>query len=380
MIRLHKVDSATTIYEWNKDLNTGQDEMLELTVRYSSEWGKLTDEASRIFIKPRWYDKPEYSFVSASLRLYAANVEGNATLTVPDDYYTVSPLHGTFTEGTGRYFDNPKIVDTIGSTWNLRGSYGSVQYPTPNASAGTFSQSLTNQDGGGVWFTGSNSGSISVSANDHETAYTLLEKESSYYDLSFDISTYMTHVSNSTTTLGANAGLVIKYTLEEQIGHPSVKYFSNSTNTIYGPVVEYKSDNYAWDTDKATIGTDQATVYYKGNLGKYNRRETVRFRPVVRETFPTASYGTASVADTIKTFTATKATYAIVDEKTDEEVIRFDSTYTRVCADDNGMWFDIDMGSLAPGRVYKPLLRVDGRLGSTGQYEYFDNKDYFEVV
>jgi hypothetical protein len=44
------------------------------------------------------------------------------------------------------------------------------------------------------------------------------------------------------------------------------------------------------------------------------------------------------------------------------------------------MYFDVDMDSLEVGRVYKPVLRVAGRVGGTYDYEYFDNKDYFEVV
>ena len=49
MIRIFNTLS-TTIYEWNRDLNAGADEILELTVRSSADWGKSTNQASRLLI------------------------------------------------------------------------------------------------------------------------------------------------------------------------------------------------------------------------------------------------------------------------------------------------------------------------------------------
>lgn len=370
MIRIFNTD-ATTIYEWNKDLNAGADEILELAIRNSADWGTNTNEASRMLIKPHWGTDSKYSFASASLRLFVANIEGSALKgSTSNSAISFHPLRNTFSQGSGRYFDNPVISDAIGTTWN-HSIGGTVEWSTPDPSLGQASSSLSTGNGGGTWYTGSNSGSVSVGFDDTP------QWDSDKFDINVNITQYLTHVSNSTLN---NYGFIVKWTNESNSTFPQIKYFSDDTNTIYAPRVEYKTDDYTWSTSKPTIGTEQATVYYKGNSGKYDRNSLIRFRPVVRETFPTASYSTSSVADTIKTFTQEKACYAIIDVKTDEEFISFDSTFTRVSADSDGMYFDIYADSLHKGRVYKPVLRVDGRIGASGTYEYFDNKDYFEVV
>jgi len=370
MIRIFGTD-ATTIYEWNKDLNAGADEVLELAIRSSTDWGKSTNEVSRILIRPHWAEDSKYSFATASLRLFAANVEGSQVKDVSsNNAISIHPLRNNFVQGTGRYFDNPVISDVLGTTWNER--FTDMQWSTPDPSLGHASSSLSVGDGGGVWYTGSNSGSTTFDFEDKG------RHESDKYDMNVDISQYLTNVSNS---LLDNHGLIIKFTSEGGTALlPQYKFFSDDTNTIYAPRIEYKTDDYTWSTTKPTIGTGHATVYYKGNSGKYDRNSWIRFRPVVRETFPTASYATSSVADTIKTFSQGRACYAIVDVKTEEEFISFDDTFTRVSADNDGMYFDIYADSLYKGRLYKLVLRVNGRVGAEGTYEYFDNKDYFEVV
>ena len=376
MIRIFNTLS-TTIYEWNRDLNAGADEILELTVRSSADWGKSTNQASRLLINPEWGTDSKYSFDSASLRLFAANVEGIGNRTSAQMKIDFHPLKDGFGEGTGRYFDNPVISDvpSLGTTWASR-LPGVVGWSTPIPASGHQSSANDGKGGGGVWYSGSNSGSVTVDMN--ETGYAFEDSET--WDVDVNITKYLPVPSNSVVPGNNKYGFIAKWTNESVADLPAIKFFSNRTNTIYAPRVEYKKDDYTWSTSKPTIGTGQATVYYKGNSGKYDKNSLIRFRPVVRETFPTASYETSSVADTIKTFSQGRACYAIVDVKTDEEFIRFDDTFTRISADSDGMYFDVYADSLYKGRLYKPVIRVQARVGADESYEYFDNKDYFEVV
>ncbi len=362
MITVKKINKATSIYEWNKDLNSGKDEQLELTVRNATDWGMTTNQASRIILGIAKYTD---SYHSASIRLFASNVEGHKSAFNA----IVSPVKDSWEEGYGKYYDNP-ITSTDGATWRYSSLSSQTAWTDPTAADGEASSSQY-VIGGTTYLTGSNSGSTT-----YQTTTEGVDHDSSLFDVNFDITNYYNLVTGS---LMEN-GLVIKISNEASTStFGSMKYFSNNTNTIYYPRLELKYDDYTWSTSQTTIGTEQATVYYKGNSGKYDKKSTVRFRPVVRETFPTASYGTASVADTIRTFTAAKAVYSIIDEKTDEEIIRFDDTFTRVCADSSGMYFDVKMNSFEIGRIYKPVIRVVDRV-TTNNYEYFDNKDYFEVV
>ena len=70
------------------------------------------------------------------------------------------------------------------------------------------------------------------------------------------------------------------------------------------------------------------------------------------------------------------ATYAVKDIKTEEFVIDFDTTFTKLSADSSGNYFDLHMNGLQPERYYNIIIKSTVS-GSTIVYE--DN-NYFKVI
>ncbi len=377
MITIVKLKKNDTLYEWNDTLNSGKDEILELAKRESSEWGMTTNQVSRMMLG---FDTTSDNYNQVNLRMFASNIEGLKAQTITVGTYVLSQA---WSEGEGKYFDNPVNNSTAGASWKYKTV--STQATWSAAVVSGIASASQYSVGGATWFTGSNSGSVSTQ-KDVEASNLY---DSQFYDLNINITNLWGHFTASNIT---NNGIILKHVTEtgtDVLG--SIKYFSRHTNTIYYPRIVLKYDDSTWSGSSGTgsatnygtnlkvMGTNQSTIYYLGNSGKYDKNATIRFRPVVRETFPTSSYSTASIADTVKTFSSGSAFYSIVDVKTDEEIIQLDETYTKLSADDTSMYFDIKMSSLERGRIYKPVLKVNSRT-FTGSVEYFDNKDHFEVV
>ena len=68
--------------------------------------------------------------------------------------------------------------------------------------------------------------------------------------------------------------------------------------------------------------------------------------------------------------------YAIKDLDTNEIVIDFDTTYTKVNADEEGNYFKIYMSGLEPERYYKVLVKTF----INGETLIIDDDDYFKVI
>ena len=384
MITIKKIDRATSIYEWNSTLNSGVDEILELGVRKASDWGMETNQASRILIS---WNKHTNNYNSASVRLFAANVENQI-----GDYSTAiqaNQIKESWVEGTDKYFSSPQVPSNGGGvSWANRlvtipHNMGAADEATLRAAGTTQSYQYQSSAPGPIFYTGSNSGSTEIQYPS-STSY----KDADKWDLTIDVTVLQGIITESGETVHGESdinGLMIMHTPTAEKGDLVTtfagpkRFFSNDTNTIYQPRLELKYNDYTWSTSKQTIGSVQATVYYKGNSGKYDSRSTIRLRPVVRESFPTASYSTSPQADNIKTFTEARSIYSIVDVKTDEEIIGFDDTFTKVSADGEGMYFDLPLEGFPKDRIYRPIIKVYNRVAE-GSIEFFDSKDHFEVV
>ena len=64
------------------------------------------------------------------------------------------------------------------------------------------------------------------------------------------------------------------------------------------------------------------------------------------------------------------------DAETDEVIIPFDTSYTKLSADSEGMYFDLFMEGLQPERYYKLMFRSDNNDG----IQIFDEDYYFKVI
>jgi hypothetical protein len=68
--------------------------------------------------------------------------------------------------------------------------------------------------------------------------------------------------------------------------------------------------------------------------------------------------------------------YSIEDYTSKEVIIPFDTSYTKLSADSEGMFFKLNMQGLQPERYYRILIRHDNNDG----IQIYDDNYYFKVT
>jgi hypothetical protein len=358
-------EKDATLYSEYPVMNTGIDEIIEATTAQSIA-GNPT--VSRYLIKfPQseitdlFQNKITGSYATY-LKVFVAKVEGLGQETLLECF----AVSGSWQNGTGKYLDSPATEN--GVSWAFRTASGSRAWATafPNLEA-TGSWSGSNA-GGGNWYI--------------QTAYA---QSSSYqYRSDFDIVLDVTP-----TVLGwysgsiANDGFIIKQedTAEfstDESKRVEFKYFSIDTNTIYPPQLEFRWDDFVFNTGSSTqtvINTADLVATLPNNTANYYPESIQRFRVNTRPQFPPRIFSTSSFYTT-NYYLPTSSYWSIVDLDTNEVAIDFDSVYTKVSADADSSYFDVYMNGLEPERYYKILLKVV----IDGTTKVLDEKYYFKVV
>jgi len=364
--------SDATIYSAYPAMNTGLDEILE-----ASTDTQLTDsqnatpypQASRFLIK---FNTAEISEVftnkiktanwQANLRCFVANVTGIYNTTT----LAVNALAEDWSMGPGKYNDIPQTQNGVSWTW--RNYSGSNAWTTSTFASGTTgSYDLTDNPysaGGGVWYTASQ-------ASQSLDYYSPL-------DLNFNI-TSIVRMWNSASI--NNYGVIVRQTQSQEfVADPNLtstlKYFSRDTHTIYPPCLELKWDDSTYVTGSLqTLSTLPATIVVDNNSGVYYPESINTFRVNARPTYPVRVWQTASVY-TDNYALPTASYYAIKDLDTDEYVVDFDTTYTKLSCDSTGNYFTLYMNGLEPERYYKILIQ--STIGTSTVV--FDEECYFKVI
>jgi hypothetical protein len=402
-------EKDTTLYSHPDriNMNTGGDEILEL-VEEKATTGE-TYFASRILIKfksteirdvienklkfyvqtgngtgaPFTGAEVTPNTVEVSLNLFAGE---NKRLT-SDHTLVAFPLSQSFDEGTQRYDANPPSVTTgsfqpaNGATWMHRTMATSSTWAGSGMGA---SGSYSLQIGGGIWYTGSAFRSettfLSVDNLDLEMDVTsVIQKYSASFYQSAD---YPTGIPNN--------GFIIKKPREieeDGFGFGQLQYFSSDTHTIYPPKLTFKwDDSFRIPTSLSSgniLRTGDVFLALYNNKGEFQRKSKQRFRLTVRKRYPDRTFVTTSNYLATKYLPRTSY-YSVRDAETDEVIIPFDTEYTKLSADSEGMFFDLWMEGFQPERYYKLMFRVDNSLpantfGETSTNIY--DEDYiFKVV
>ena len=137
----------------------------------------------------------------------------------------------------------------------------------------------------------------------------------------------------------------------------NLKYFGSNTNTIFPPYLEFKWDDSVYSSSLSELSTDIATVTIKNHKEKYSDSDSARFRLSARPKYPTRSFTTSSIY--LTEYKLPSASYwGIKDEYSGEMIIDFDTTYTKLSADDTSSYFDVYMDSLQPERFYRLLVKT----------------------
>ena len=373
-------EKDSTIYSAYPVKNTGIDEILEASTFYDT----ANPEVSRFLIQFSQNEidnliadtgKISSSAFQANLKLFIANISGLNTDTTLEVY----PISGSWNMGTGKYANEPET--TNGCSWKFKSSSGSNAWNTSDFSNKVTASFASNSPGGGTWYTGSD-----VVPNLDVTQSQVLSYASNK-DVNIDVTnTVLTWNSQSTSQTSdgfTNDGFIIKQSEEDEFRADlnyvtNIKYFSIDTHTIYPPQLEFKWDDFIYNTGSSTntiIDTTHLAVSLGNNAGTYYSGSIQKMRVNARPQFPKRVFQTSSLYTT-NFYLPTASYYAVKDLDTNEFVIDFDDTYTKISADDQSSYFTLYMNGLEPERYYQVLIKTT----INGSTLILDNNYYFKVI
>ena len=281
-------------------------------------------------------------------------------------------------EGTQRYDANPPSVTTgsfqaaNGATWIFRTESTGSAWPTGSFAIGV-TGSYTKQAGGGVWYkdAGFKATNDFFAAGDNLDlnldVTTIIQKFSASY---YQSATFPTGIPNNGFLLKKPAT-----TEEDNFGFGELQYFSSDTHTIYPPKLTFKWDDSVYSHSGTTLTSGDIFLSLYNNKSEFQRKSKQRFRITTRKRYPDRTFVTSSNFLDIQYLPATSY-YSVRDAETDEVLIPFDTEYTKLSADSDGMYFDLFMEGFQPERYYKLMFRVDNNDG----INIYDEDYFFKII
>lgn len=275
----------------------------------------------------------------SNLNLYLANA-GNLPLDYTIETY---PVTQSWNMGTGRLLDSPKT--TNGVSWTWRTESGSGAWATE----------------GGDWLT--------TTSGSQTFTYT------SNKDISMDV-TDIVQLWNSGSI--DNNGFIVKLddSIEFSASYVETSYFSVDTHTIYPPDLEFKWDDSTYSTTLTQVTSSDFVAKVTNLKSEFEDTSIYKFKVKARDTFPTRAFQTSSVYLDAKAL-PTSSYWGLKDVKTGEMVVDFDTTYTKISADNDSNYFTVYMDGLEPERYYQIAIKTVVE-GETLVIE--DKTNYFKVV
>lgn len=367
----------TSIYTEDVDLNSGLDQILEASTYVSNLDNTAISRYLIQFSQDEINDIINNKINNSTFNVYLKNYAALVTGLTGNSMLYFYPVSESWNMGTGRYDDKPAV--TNGCSWKYKTFSGSEAWLTSGFAAYSTASFPTGKDGGGTWFTGSNLG------------LNIIQSQSfNYYnpiDINVDVTnTIKTWYSNSVNSNDGfpNNGFIVKQPDSEEsnvsLNNTHIfRYFSIDTNTIYPPQLEFKWDDYSFSTGSSTntiLNTAESKISVYNNEGTYYSESITRFRIAAIPKYPARQFITASLYTTNYYLPESQSLYAIKDSSTNEFVIDFDSTYTRISADTNSSYFDIYMSGLEPERYYNILIQTI----IEGNTKVWDENIMFKVV
>tara|TARA_R110000824_G_scaffold120204_4_gene275261 strand:- start:7393 stop:8514 length:1122 start_codon:yes stop_codon:yes gene_type:complete len=353
--------SSTITGESFKDQNFGRDQILEVKKVFNNfdfdfptralvnfngtEFTELSKSvADNTITNPKYY-----------LRLHEA--EGNAELIDTSYRLAIQPISQSWTEGSGKFGDNPKNTD--GCSWENR----------------------TNPVGGNA----------TTWADAGVTVLTVSASAQNFDNESPDINVEVTNMVNMWLEgREQNYGMLVRFNGTQETdntprGH--LKFFSRNTHTIYSPRLEVRWDDHLPCTGSNTGSLTQITssglsdnfLYMKGLRESYKVGERVKFRVGARKRYIQKTFSTSVQTAADSFIPEGSGSYAIKDVATDEFIVPFkdkeDVSYTKLSCDSNSNYFIQYLDGFYPDRVYKIQLKLKY---DDGQEQVFD--DDFEFI
>ena len=334
---------SATIYSYYPTLNSGLDEILELSTFYTITG---TNEVSRIllqFPQDQITDVIANKVLSSSFDSYLKLSLAYAT-ELPLNYTIYShPLSGSWNIGTGKLADSPITTDGVG--WQYKDQIsGSTWFGAgfPSNTTGSYTGS---NSGGGLWFTSSIY--VATQSFTHTTSK----------DVELKVSNAVSAWYSSSLP---NNGFIVKHASSIEFTTASKfesKYFSSNTHTIYPPCLEIRWDDSSYSTSLNTITSDLVVASIFNNKNEFQQDSVQRFRVNVRDKYPARAFQTSSLYLNNKVLPTTSY-WSIKDLDTEEIIVDYDTNYTKISADATGNYFDLYMNGLEPERYYRLLIKT----------------------
>jgi hypothetical protein len=345
----------TSIYSFYPTKNAGLDEILDISLYDSINNTAEVSRALLAFSNSDIIDILSTKVGSANYKAYLKLYLATAS-EIPLDYTLYChPISGSWNMGTGRTANSPEISD--GVSWKYRNYISGSSFSVLNTEA---TSSYKTNIGGGTWYTGSN----------------LIATQSFTYSIDKDIEL---DITNAISSSYYQNGFILKHSSSLEFNTSSffeTKYFSVDTHTIYPPCLEIRWNDFIYSTGSlSTVSNDNIVITISNNKGTFQETSINRFRVNVRDRFPTRVFSTSSLYTNNKVL-PTSSYYAVKDIKTDEFVIDFDTSFTKLSCDSTGNYFDIYMNGLQNERYYNVLIKTI--IG--GNTIIFDDNNYFKIT
>jgi hypothetical protein len=387
----------TTIFENSSSMNTGIDEILEISklISHSAVPYKNKVFNSRALLQfdiATLSQSIENGLIGTNDFKCYLNMYISEASNVPYSYgLEARPVSQSWEMGVGRLNHYPETTE--GASWKFRdGSIGKSAWLSsswaPNSSGSwttsSYGQTLgstpgtgqsgeaTTIGGGGHWYTTSSADYYASQVFTNESV-----------DVRMDVTNIVNKWISGSSFSGSisNDGFIIKRSGSEERDSKdrgSLKFFSRDTHTIYAPKLEICWKDSTFNTGSLSVLDTQnkdIIFYMNNNRGSYKENTRTRFRVYGREKYPPKTYATKSSDLNVK-YLPSCSYYSIKDAHTKETVVPFSIPYTAISCDSTSNYFDLWMDGLQPERYYKFIFKTS----SGSRMEYYDNDYLFKVV
>ena len=366
-------NSDSTLYEGgaSSSINSGRDEILEV-VKHMNDDGSVVN-VSRVLIK---FDLTSISqsiedgLIPSSADFYLKLYDANPSELTSEDELYAYPVSQSWTEGSGKRFDNPTTTD--GCSWRYR----------------------TNETTADQWVSGSNeSGGTWYSGSGYEGSQLFVNEAA---DLRMDVTDitwkWLTGVIPNEGFMVNRSGSIGNTNSNVEEGsttsYGNFLFFSRETHTIYQPRLEVVWDDSKYNSGSLTHLTqtelEDVRITPRSLRREYKENSKARFRINSRPLYPektfsaTAGYSTGYT--TSKLLPSGSTYYSIVDAYTGDTVIPFGDGSV-VSADTTGNYFNLWLNGLLPERFYKIEIKVVSGSGTLDEtIQYFDDFQSFKIT
>ena len=382
MILQYFAERDATIYERYPQMNTGIDSILEITKVqsgsfYYGEYQSNTYNTRALIDFGTQITAISTSVASGDIgsvqRKFYLNLRAiDATAAEASYSLKAYPVSQSWNKGNGNFDNVPEIRD--GVSWYYRDNdVNQTYWGKVGHNANTMLGHAETIQGGGAWITGSG----------YEASQSF-ENESP--DIRMDVTDIVERWITGSADNGkiTNYGFILKRPYEDEKSATvfgELQFFGTNTNTIYVPRLEV-----AWNDisvynpalqNEVSAEDNSMVVYFKNLQEKYKEASNTQLRLNARPKYPTKTYSTASFYQT-PFYLPTSSYYAIKDATTEETIIDFNTTYTKISSDANGNYFNFRMNGLLPERTYRILIKTEKSGSELTQIH--DNGYYFRVV